>query len=131
MQKHRGALCYLLFGALTTLVNFLIYFPCFNLLSMSAAVSNGIAWAGAVVFAFVTNKQFVFQSADWSRKAWLRELVQFTACRLASGIGETGILYLTVDLLLWNGNLVKILVSVLVVLVNYVTSKCFVFKRTR
>ncbi len=126
-----GALRYLIFGVLTTLVNFLIYFPCFNLLAMGAAVSNGIAWAGAVAFAFVTNKQFVFQSADWSRKAWLRELVKFTGCRLASGIGETGILYLTVDLLLWNGNLMKILVSVLVVLVNYVTSKCFVFKRTR
>ena len=126
-----GALRYLIFGVLTTLVNFLIYFPCFNLLAMGAAVSNGIAWAGAVVFAFVSNKQFVFQSSDWSRKVWPRELVKFTGCRLASGIGETGILYLTVDLLLWNGNLMKILVSVLVVLVNYVTSKCFVFKRTR
>ena len=130
-QKHSGLLRYLVFGALTTLVNFLIYFPCYNLLALGAAVSNALAWAVSVAFAFVTNKRFVFQSSDWSYKIWLGEFVKFTGCRLASGIMETAILWVAVDMLGWNGNGFKIMVSVLVVIANYIGSKWFVFRKTR
>ena len=131
LQEHIDLLRYLLFGALTTLVNFLIYFPCYNLLFLSAAVSNMIAWIVSVAFAFVTNKQFVFQSNDWHKKTWLGELVKFTGCRLASGVMETSILWVAVDMLRWNGNGFKILVSILVVIFNYIGSKWFVFNKTR
>ena len=51
VQKHRDILSYLFFGGLTTVVNYLVYLPCYNLLNLSAAVSNAIAWAVAVAFA--------------------------------------------------------------------------------
>ena len=71
-EKYKGAIIYLFFGALTTVVNYLVYFPCYNLLGLSAAVSSILAWVVAVAFAFVTNKPFVFKSRDWSAKVlWL------------------------------------------------------------
>ncbi|MDO5400229.1 MAG: GtrA family protein [Eubacteriales bacterium] len=129
IRKHWDVIAYLVFGVLTTAVNYLVYLPVYNLLGLSAAVSNMIAWVVAVAFAFVTNKPFVFRSHDWSAKVVLPELTKFVGCRLASGVMETVILLITVDLLGWNGNLWKIITSVLVVVLNYFASKLLVFRK--
>lgn len=130
ITKHYDLLIYLVFGVLTTVVNYLVYLPCYNLLCFSASVSNAIAWVAAVAFAYLTNKPFVFKSHDWTVKTVLPELAKFLGCRIGSGAAETLILLLTVDILGWNGNLWKLATSVLVVLLNYVGSKLFVFKKT-
>ena len=127
--KYKEILLYLIFGVLTTVVNYLVYLPCYNLLGLSAAVSNVIAWAVAVLFAYVTNKPFVFRSHDWSLQTVIPEFAKFVGCRVASGGAETLILLLTVDILGWNGNLWKLVVSVLVVIANYFGSKLLVFKK--
>ena len=127
-RKYSNILSYLFFGGLTTLVNFLVYFPLYNWAKMSGLFSNILAWVVAVVFAFVTNKPFVFKSYDWSTKTVFPELTKFLSCRVASGLLETAAIWLFVDLLLWNGNWVKIFVSVFVVILNYISSKWFVFK---
>lgn len=119
---------YLFFGVLTTVVNYIVYLPCYNLLSFSAAISNMIAWIAAVAFAYLTNKPFVFHSNDWSIKTVIPELTKFVGARIASGVLETGIIFLTVDLLRWNGNVMKLVTSVLVVIINYVASKLLVFR---
>ena len=129
IRKHYDILAYLFFGVLTTVVNYIVYLPCYNLLQLSAAVSNAIAWAAAVAFAYVTNKPFVFKSYDWSAKTVVPELTKFVGSRVASGALETAIIFVTVDLLQWNGNLMKLATSVLVVIFNYVASKLLVFKR--
>ena len=129
VQKHWDILSYLFFGGLTTVVNYLVYLPCYNLLNLSAAVSNAIAWAVAVAFAYLTNKPFVFRSHDWSMKTVVPELTKFVTCRIGSGLLETGILFLCVDLLAWNGNVWKLITSVLVVILNYIASKLLVFKK--
>jgi putative flippase GtrA len=129
VQKHWDILSYLFFGGLTTVVNYLVYLPCYNLFSLSAAVSNAIAWAVAVAFAYLTNKPFVFRSHDWSMKTVVPELTKFVTCRIGSGLLETGILFLCVDLLAWNGNVWKLITSVLVVILNYIASKLLVFKK--
>ena len=129
VQKHRDILSYLFFGGMTTVVNYLVYLPCYNLLNLSAAVSNAIAWAVAVAFAYLTNKPFVFRSHDWSLKTVVPELTKFVTCRIGSGLLETGILFLCVDLLAWNGNVWKLITSVLVVILNYIASKLLVFKK--
>ncbi len=122
-------LSYLVFGVLTTVVNYLVYLPVYNLLGLSAALSNMIAWVVAVAFAYLTNKPFVFKSHDWSMKSVIPELSKFVGCRIASGAVETVILLVTVDLLCWNGNLWKVITSVLVVVLNYFASKFLVFKK--
>ena len=130
-RQHYGFLAYLFFGGLTTVANYIVYLPCYNLLGLSATVSNVIAWAVSVAFAFLTNKPFVFQSHDWSAGVVLPELGKFVGCRVGSGILETGIIFLTVDCLRWNGNRIKLIVSVLVVLANYFGSKLLVFTKKR
>lgn len=127
--KYYDLITYLVFGVLTTVVNYLVYLPCYNLLALSASVSNMIAWVAAVAFAFLTNKPFVFRSHDWSREVVVPELVKFVGCRVGSGLLETGILLLAVDLLHWDGNIWKLVTSVLVVIINYVGSKVLVFKK--
>lgn len=129
IKKYWDVVAYLIFGVLTTVVNYLVYLPVYNLLGISAAVSNAIAWVAAVAFAYLTNKPFVFKSHDWSAKTVLPELAKFVSCRVASGAMETVILLVTVDILNWNGNIWKLITSVLVVVLNYAASKLLVFKK--
>lgn len=129
IAKYWDVLSYLFFGVLTTVVNYLIYLPVFNLCGLSAAASNILAWVGAVIFAFLTNKPFVFHSHDWSAQTVVPELTKFISCRLASGVLETLILLLAVDCLRWNGNIWKLVTQVMVVIVNYVGSKLLVFRK--
>ena len=129
LEKYREIISYLFFGVLTTLVNFVVYLPVYNILGMSASVSNMIAWVAAVVFAYFVNKIFVFRSLDWSRKTVLPELIKFVSARLLSGVLETGILLVTVDILGWNGNIWKFVTQILVVISNYVFSKLIVFRK--
>ena len=130
-HKYYDLILYLVFGVLTTGVNYIVYLPCYNILGLSASVSNAIAWVVSVAFAFVTNKPFVFRSYDWSVKVVLPELAKFLGCRIGSGVLETAILFVTVDLLKWDGNLWKIVTSVLVVILNYVGSKLLVFRKKK
>ena len=129
LRQHRDLIAYLFFGVLTTAVNYVIYLPCYNLLGLSAAVSNVIAWVAAVAFAYLTNKPFVFKSHDWSMETVLPELTKFVGCRVGSGLLETAIIFLTVDCLMWNGNVMKLITSVMVVVLNYVGSKLLVFRK--
>ena len=114
---------------LTTVVNYLVYLPLYNGAGLSATASNAVAWVVAVAFAFLTNKPFVFKSHDWSAKTVFPELGKFLGCRIGSGLMETGIIFLFVDLLRWDGNIMKLATSVLVIILNYVGSKLLVFKK--
>ena len=129
LEKYWDVLFYIFFGVMTTVVNYLIYLPVYNYCGFSAAASNMIAWVGAVIFAFLTNKPFVFRSHDWSAGVVIPELAKFVSCRLASGVMETVILFAAVDCLHWNGNLWKLITQVLVVIINYVASKLLVFRK--
>jgi len=122
VEKHWDMVSYLFFGVLTTIVNYLVYLPLYNLLGISAAVSNIIAWVAAVAFAYVT-------SHDWSMQTVLPELGKFVGCRAASGGLETALVFLTVDVCGWDGNLWKLIISVVVVILNYVSSKLLVFRK--
>lgn len=128
LHRHYDLISYLFFGVLTTAVNYVVYLPCYNWLHLSGSVSNVIAWFFAVAFAYLTNKPFVFHSHDWSARTVIPELTKFVGCRVGSGVLETCIIFLTVDVLALNGNVVKLAVSVLVVLLNYIGSKLLVFR---
>ncbi len=121
--KYKDILLYILFGAVTTGVNYLVYMPLYNGLGLSATLSNMIAWAVSVLVAFLTNKPFVFHSNDWSWGVTLPELWKFVACRIGSGVLETVFIALTVDVLSLDGNIMKLIISVAVVAINYVGSK--------
>lgn len=133
-KQHREIIIYLLIGALTTVVNFAIYLPLLWWAKLPASISNAIAWVIVILFAYVTNKLFVFQSKDWSAKVALPEFLKFVGCRVASGIFETVFLALTIDLpqlgdLKWYSLTMKLIACIGVVILNYVGSKLLVFRK--
>ena len=129
LHKYEDVILYLFFGGLTTVVNYIVYLPCLYWMGFSAALSNMIAWAVAVAFAYLTNKPFVFKSHDWSLKTVMPELTKFLGCRIGSGVLETLILMVAVDFLHWNGFLWKLFTQILVIILNYIGSKLLVFKK--
>lgn len=128
VKKHWEFVLYALFGIFTTVTNYAIYLPLYNIAHLSATLSNWIAWIAAVIVAFLTNKPFVFKSHDWSAKVVASEFLKFVGCRVTSGLTETLILMLTVDILDMNGNIMKVLTNVVVIIINYVGSKLVVFR---
>lgn len=128
IKTHRALVAYMFFGILTTIVDYLVYLPCYNWLKLSATVSNMLAWAASVSFAFLTNKPFVFKSHDWSAKTVWPELARFVGTRFTTGAIETLLLLLTADVFGWDGNVMKLAVSLLVVAFNYIGSKLLVFR---
>lgn len=128
LKQYKSLIVYLVFGVLTTGVNYAVYYPLYNITAWSATVSHCVAWCAAVLFAFFTNKSFVFHSKDWSLSTAMPEFVKFVGCRLGSGLVEAGILCLTVDLAGFDGNITKLITSVLVIVLNYVSSKYMAFR---
>lgn len=129
IRKHRDIIVYAILGVLTTVVNFIVYFSLIAIFSMPAAASNVIAWAAAVIFAFLTNKPLAFKSYDWSLSVTAAEFIKFVVCRIGSGVVETVFIMITVDMLSLHNGIMKVLISVIVVIANYIASKLFVFKK--
>ena len=136
-KKHREALSYLFFGGLTTLVNIVAYWLLART-GLSTAWANGIALALSILFAYFTNRRWVFESRARGMAAW-REFGKFIACRLGTGVLDQIIMIVGVDLLgpmlvpdsgmeLW-GLAVKVLSNILVIILNYVFSNVFIFVR--
>ena len=126
---NRETVSYFIFGVLTTAVDWVGYFALYNM-GYSVVFSQTMSWAAAVLFAFITNKLFVFESKGLSRKELAREFFAFIAARLVSlGMEELG-LWLMIGALHWNENLAKLIMQVVVVIANYVFSKLFIFKKT-
>ena len=91
-------------------------------------MSNAIAWVLCVLFAFITNKLFVFESKGKSNKENTREIVSFFIFRIISLLFDMGVMYLLLDLLFVNEVISKIVSNVVVIILNYLFSKMFIFK---
>ena len=125
---NRETLFYLIFGVLTTLVDWVSY-GVFRFFSLDIAPATALAWGTAVMFSFITNKIFVFESRDWHPVRVLRELAQFTAARLLTGfLTVFGMEVLTKGCHV-NELAAKGLLAVVVIVVNYLISKRLIFKK--
>ncbi len=118
---------YGIFGVLTTIINLVCYKVLYELWSWSNIQSNIIAWVVAVIFAFVTNKLWVFESKSLEFKTVCTELWRFISCRLATGVMDLLIMYVGVDLLHGPSMKFKVGSNVLVILLNYMLSKLVIF----
>lgn len=120
---------YLFFGGLATVVNIVTYAMAFQLFHLSWPVSNAISWICSVLFAYVTNKVWVFQSKTGNFKELAWEFGKFVFARVVSFGMDMICMYLFIDML-HTGNLIaKIITQVVVVVANYVFSKVFIFKK--
>ncbi len=128
-QKYRETMLYLIFGGLTTLINIGSYWLLTSVFAVDFMVANALAWLISVLFAFVTNKLFVFDSKSLAAALVLKEFVLFLGARLFSGALDMGIMYLFVDILRFNDMVIKVLSNIIVIVVNYVLSKLIIFKK--
>ncbi|MBR7098577.1 MAG: GtrA family protein [Clostridia bacterium] len=135
MATYREQLLYLVFGALTTLVDFAISFLLYHVWidtnqspDAMLHLADVLAWAAAVTFAFITNRIWVFESKQHGFVPVTKELAGFAGGRVFTLLLQEAIMAVFVTWLGWNKYLFRILAAVLVVILNYVISKLFVFK---
>lgn len=125
MKLERELILYVVFGVLTTLVNIVVYFFFARICGINYLISNVIAWVLSVLFAYITNRIWVFESKNANI---LKEMSLFFGGRLFSGVVDTGLMYLFIDILSIGDFISKIVIQVIVVVLNYVISKLIVFK---
>ncbi len=150
IAKYREFIVYIIFGILTTVVSWGSYASFVNLCGLSVALSNFLSWICGVIFAFLTNKVFVFESKSWKVSLLIKEIIGFVTARLLTGVIEwfgvpllakasfDSIFYriaeslsIGVKIVYTDGIYSKILVSVIVVLLNYIFSKLIIFKKDK
>lgn len=131
MTRHRVIFLYLVFGGLTTLVNVVSYALCYEYCSLNNVCSTCVAWLVSVLFAFISNKLYVFQSKDMGLRLILWEWCVFALCRLLTGFLDVYIMYVAVDIFGLMPIMWKILANLIVIISNWLISKHYVFKKTR
>lgn len=143
VNKYKELVLYALFGVFTTIANFAAFWICTHVFGEELyLVNNAIAWIAGVAVAFVTNKLWVFNSKTWKAKVVLKELSEFVAARLLSFVFEEAGMWLFIDVLPFGDKsieafgytvsgqiIVKFLLSVVVVILNYFFSKFIIFRK--
>ncbi len=120
---------YLIFGVLTTVIDFVISFLLYKVTNHH--IANIAAWCGAVIFAYVVNKIFVFESKRRSAKALMMEFSAFAGSRVLSLLLQEGIFVLAVDVMTFDKGITKIAASVIVVITNYFLGKLIFSKKEK
>ncbi len=133
-KKYEELVMYGVFGLLTTVVNVIIFYILNYLFDISFfenysyIFASIMAWIGAVVFAFITNKHFVFKVKETS--GTFKEFCKFISFRILSLLFDLFIMFILVDIFIVNDLVSKIIANIFVVILNYFFSKIFVFKKS-
>lgn len=137
--KYKEPILYVFFGGLTTLVNYIIYFSCTEGFRLGWSAATVLAWIGAVLFAYVTNRRWVFESSAIGVQAVVLEFAKFIAARLLSLGMEWVTLKLLLDILHMNNYIyaslpvgefaAKTIAQVIVIIANYIFGKWVVFRK--
>ena len=102
-----------------------------HIFNFKAVFSSIVSWILSVIFAYITNRGWVFEARATGAKNIFREIYSFFACRFATGALDCFIMFLCVDVFGFNDMMIKVISNVIVVVLNYVSSKIFVFKNTK
>ena len=138
LVRYREVILYLIFGGLTTVVDFglssLLYFFWEDVISANLFLVHGVdvlGWIAAVLFAFITNRIWVFQSRKTGFLPIMGELFSFAGGRVVTFLLQEGVVLLFFNLMKMNYYLVRIIAAVLVIILNYIISKLFVFRKKK
>lgn len=127
--KYKEVLLYLFFGGLSFLVSIFTY-AFFNVyMGMNELIANVLSWIITVMFAFLTNRVWVFQSPTNGFKEFMRQMAAFFSGRVVTLVVEEIILFIFITWLGFNSMAVKVIAQVIVILLNYVISKLVIFKK--
>ncbi|MDO4460738.1 MAG: GtrA family protein [Clostridia bacterium] len=132
--KYKEIILYIFFGGLTTLVNWGSYFVLSRTLTflpdgVGVTVATAIAQVLSILFAYVTNRKWVFESRARGFKQVFTEMVKFFGARLASAVLDVILMFVFVNMIGVNDNIMKLISNVIIIAVNYVASKLFIFKK--
>ena len=128
--RYKELFFYAVFGVGATVINIVSYSVLANAFGKKYfLIANIIAWILAFIFAFITNKLFVFESKSWEAQIAMKEFVGFLSARLATGILDTVLMWLFVSIISLDDTLSKIIINILVIIINYIASKFFIFKK--
>lgn len=130
-KKYQEIINYLVIGVLTTIVSLAIYYALvYTILNpentWELQIANIISWIGSVLFAYITNRKFVFQSK--SREV-TKEFTSFVGSRLLTLFADMLLMFFGVSIFHFNDKIIKLLSQMIVIVANYILSKCFVFKK--
>ncbi len=128
-KKYEDVILYLFWGVMATLLNILLYEVFTEWFHMNYVIANGIDWFLCVMFAYVTNRIYVFRSTVTGIKGILGEFGKFFSCRVISGIMDMAIMIVMVEYMLIDDSIAKIVTQFVVVVSNYVFSKVFIFRK--
>lgn len=131
-KKYKEPINYLFFGACATVVNFITFTICFNWFKINDIISQAIAWIVAVIFAYVTNKLFVFEAKTNTKKDFIKEITSFMLGRVFTFlVCDIGTYYFMTRILGINEYITKLITQVLTIVLNYAISKLIVFKKNK
>lgn len=128
-NKYKEYILYLIFGGLTTLVNYIVYIPLTVVFHVPELIANVIAWIVAVIFAYVTNRIWVFESKSSGIKNIIIEFLKFALGRLVSLGIEEATIGIFVTWLGLNGIVIKVIASIVTIILNYIFGKFLIFKK--
>lgn len=131
IKRNREIISYLIIGVLTTIVSLISYYLLtITILSpnnpLELTIANIISWIISVLFAYITNRKYVFQSKD---KNILKEASKFTLSRVTTLIIDILLMFIFVSILHFNDKIIKLLVQIIIIILNYIFSKLLVFKK--
>ena len=129
IRMYKEPLAYVVFGILTTVVNIAVYYLMSDVMKIHYLLANIIAWICSVLFAFLTNKIWVFESRLWQGKIVLAEMGSFFLARAATGVMDMLLMWMLVDIAAVEEMIAKVAVNVLVIVLNYVASKQWIFRK--
>ncbi len=129
-MRYKAVIFYLFFGVCTTIVNVAVYYICAHWFDWEVMPSTIIAWAAAVLFAYITNRKWVFESEVKTASGIAKETGKFFGCRLATGLTDWLCMFVFVDLLALNDMIIKMASNILVIILNYLASRLVIFRKT-
>lgn len=128
-NELKNVVSYIFFGVCTTGINVVSYHILHHIWGIKNISSTILAWLFAVIFAFVTNKLFVFGSKEVDKKVVIHEGIAFFSCRILTGILDVFIMYIAVDIMEWHATEWKLFSNIGVIILNYLASRLIIFKR--
>ena len=130
MKIYKEKILYLFFGVLTTFISLLTYYILtFTILnvenSLELQIANIISWITGILFAYFTNREYVFNSNNKN----IKEFIKFILSRIFTLLLDMLIMYVFVTKLKYNNIIIKLISQVVVIVTNYILSKLIVFKK--
>ena len=131
IQKHKQILLYLIAGAISTFVSISIQYSLAYFLKWPVAINTSISWTCAVTCAFFLNKLIVFNAKTTNKKETAKQALKFFSARIMTYILEITFMCITVDILNQNEYIMKIIIQIIIIVLNYILSKFIVFNKKK